>query len=103
MEEIKRIDLNEFKNEGFLQEVNRLFFHPLGLALEVIVDEDGNVEKLGGVWDYRDDPEGMFFTNNSLSTDKIERVRKLRESKIYHRKANPYEVEVDENGVQIKQ
>lgn len=102
MEEVKRIDLNEFKEEGFLQEVNRLFFHPLGLALEVIVDEDGNVERLGGVWDYRDDPEGIFFANNSLSSDKIECVRKLRESKKYHRKNNPYEVEVDDNGIQIK-
>lgn len=102
MEEIKRIDLNEFRNEGFLQEINRQFFHPLGLALEVLADEDGNIVKLGGVWDYRDDPEGIFFSNDSLSTDKIENVRKLKESKLYHRRNNPYEVEVDENGIQIK-
>src|ERR1035441_2858295 len=30
--DIKRIDPREFQNLGFLQEANRLFFHPLGLA-----------------------------------------------------------------------
>lgn len=63
--EIKRIDLNEFVKNGYLQEANRLFFHPLGLALEVIVDGSGNVEKIGGIWDYTDDPEGMFFYDAS--------------------------------------
>lgn len=28
------MDLGEFRDEGFLQEANRQFFHPLGLALE---------------------------------------------------------------------
>lgn len=84
-EEVKRMNLNEFRNEGFLQEVNRLFFHPLGLALEVFVGEDGNVTSLGGIWDYRDDPEGMFFTNDSLSEEKIDNVKKLRASKIMNR------------------
>ena len=51
---------------GFLQEANRIFFHPLGLALEVVVEEDGT-ERLGGVWDYRDDPEGMIFDSCDAS------------------------------------
>lgn len=58
--DIKRIDIGEFREAGYLQEVNRLFFHPLGMALEVMADDDG-VRSLGGVWDYRDDPEGMGF------------------------------------------
>lgn len=58
--EIKRIDIAEFRELGFLQEANRRFFHPLGLALEIHVDDDG-AETLGGVWDYRDDEEGMIF------------------------------------------
>ena len=57
---IKRIDIKEFREKGFLQELNRQFLHPLGLALEVNKDDDGN-ETLGGVWDYRDDPEGIIF------------------------------------------
>jgi hypothetical protein len=64
-EEIHRIDIAEFRRLGLLQEVNRLFFHPRGLALEVVVAEDGT-EQLGGVWDYRDDPEGMSFGDNMI-------------------------------------
>lgn len=56
----KRIDITEFRERGYLQEANRLFFHPLGLALEVVREEDGS-ERLGGVRDSRDDPEGILF------------------------------------------
>jgi hypothetical protein len=59
-EEIKRMDVKEFREMGLLAEVNRAFFHPLGLALEVMVGDDGS-EKLGGIWDYRDYPEGMIY------------------------------------------
>jgi len=61
----KRIDIKEFREEGFLQEANRQFFHPLGLALEIIQEEDGT-ESLGGVWDYRDDPEGIVFSEGTM-------------------------------------
>lgn len=57
---IKRMGAKEFREVGFLHEVNRLVLHPLGLALEVVVNDDGS-ETIGGVWDYRDDPEGMIF------------------------------------------
>lgn len=60
MSDIRRIDIKEFREKGFLQEANRQFFHPHGLALEVVVNEDGT-EQLGGVWDYRDDAEGIIF------------------------------------------
>ena len=62
MSEIKRIDIKEFRERGYLQEVNRRLLHPLGLALEVVQDEDGT-EHLSGVWDYRDDPEGIYFSD----------------------------------------
>ena len=77
---IKRIDIKEFREIGFLQEVNRLFFHPLGLALEVEIDDAGN-EKLGGVWDYRDDPEGMAFGDGMIDQEKVDRVLDLKDSK----------------------
>lgn len=60
-----RIDIKEFREHGYLQEVNRQFLHPLGLALEVHVASDGS-ETLGGVWDYRDDPEGIRFEGVGL-------------------------------------
>lgn len=55
----------EFRELGLLQEVNRRFLHPLGLALEVVVEGDGETH-FGGVWDYRDDPEGIIFAPHDL-------------------------------------
>jgi hypothetical protein len=33
--DMKKMDIGEFLEKGYLQEANRLFFHPLGLALTV--------------------------------------------------------------------
>lgn len=63
------LDLDEFRNDGYLQEVNRRFFHPLGLALAVVY---GNQEQLV-VLDYRHDPEGVRYDEVDLR--KFERVR----------------------------
>ena len=82
-EQIKRMDIKEFREFGFLQEVNRLFFHPLGLALEVEIEDDESV-KLGGVWDYRNDREGMRY-GGQLDEDKAERVESLRLDKAERR------------------
>lgn len=91
---IRRMNIKEFRELGFLQEANRHFFHPLGLALEVVselcpecgghsedddpceaCDGGGYIERLGGVWDYRDDPEGVTFSENMLSREKASNVR----------------------------
>jgi hypothetical protein len=71
--EIKRIDIKEFRSKGYLQEVNRRFLHPLGLALEVLVDEEGN-ETLGGIWDYRDDEMGIIYNYEESNSDRKERM-----------------------------
>lgn len=56
------IDLAEFRDTGYLAEANRQFFHPLGLALFVNFDDDGNATHLG-VFDDRADPEGWYMNN----------------------------------------
>ena len=71
---MKYLDPETFRNEGYLQEANRLFFHPLGLALEVNT-ETGVIK----VWDYRDDPEGIRF--EELDRRKSDRVRFLAEER----------------------
>jgi hypothetical protein len=71
---VKRIDIEEFRQVGYLQEVNRCFLHPLGLALEVITDDQGRAVSLGGVWDYRDDPEGMNFGPGMIDEAKVDRI-----------------------------
>lgn len=73
--EITRMDIKEFLNDGYLQEVNRRFFHPLGLALEVITDLD--VIKIGGVWDYRNDPEGLRFAEGEIDREKARKIDTL--------------------------
>ena len=70
---IKRMDIKEFRDIGLLQELNRMFLHPLGLALEVTVDDRGN-HALGGIWDYRDDPEGMLFGDSDIDAQKADEI-----------------------------
>lgn len=95
--DIKRLSIREFKEEGFLQEVNRLFFHPLGLALEITIDDELAV--ITGIWDYRDDPEGMLFGPEVINQDKIISVDNLKKSKVDARKI--YD-DVNEEGIQVE-
>jgi hypothetical protein len=73
------LDVREFVELGLLQEVNRQFLHPLGLALEVRAYPEEPWE-LGGVWDYRDDPEGMRFAEPP-SAAKAARVEEMVRTK----------------------
>lgn len=70
MSDIKRMDIRDFCDEGYLQEVNRRFFHPLGLALEVNIFEDGTKE-LGGIWDYRETETGMWYAESITKLEKF--------------------------------
>lgn len=81
MSEVKYLDIKEFRRLGFLQEINRLLLHPCGLALEVVVEEDGS-ERLSGVWDYREDPAGIYYGPGMISQEKINNVEQLAQSKV---------------------
>lgn len=102
------IDIAEFQREGFLQEANRQFFHPHGLALAVSTGWESweDVQKwlaargvkfgmnacqaiftflrkadldgvhLHGVWDYRDDAEGIVYSDLS-DQDSVERASRV--------------------------
>lgn len=72
---IHYMSAKDFMDGGYLQEVNRRFLHPLGLALEVRQDSPDSEPYLGGIWDYRIDPEGMQFGEDMLSEDKALKVR----------------------------
>jgi hypothetical protein len=81
----KYISLEEFVKFGYLQELNRQFLHPLGLAMEVVYDAAGNCVGISGIWDYRDDPEGIIYHESVLNSEdsqrKAERVREELEEK----------------------
>lgn len=70
------MDMREFRDFGYLQEANRVFFHPLGLCLGVMVDSDdpdwSKAELV--VRDLRNVPDGVFFYEKVISKEKIERV-----------------------------
>lgn len=57
------MDLERFQSEGYLQEVNRQFFHPLGMALTLVTSDDGSPAHLQ-VLDDRGDLEGWLFTTD---------------------------------------
>lgn len=93
MTEIKRMTPKEFREQGFLRELNRQFLHPLGLALEIIAPDAEEIaagndypERFGGVWDYREDPEGMAFDESMVNTDQAREqaaaIEALRRSKL---------------------
>lgn len=79
----------DFRDLGLLQEVNRLFFHPRGLALEVHADEEGRGSMapfmVVGVWDDRADPDGMWFGPDTIDQAKVDSVAAL----VTHRPQDP--------------
>lgn len=61
-------DLEEFRQKGILQEVNRTVLHPLGFALSFEIADSGEVTtKLLKV----DDPEGWHFDWNSFDLKEV--------------------------------
>lgn len=81
IKEFKKMTAREFMDIGLLQEINRRFLHPMGLALEVVINDLDNTCVFGEVWDYRDDPEGMIFSDSTINTkettEKEERVKEM--------------------------
>lgn len=67
-DEIKYLTPEYLRSSGLLQEVNRQFFHPIGLALDLVYDEETETYRLGGVQDWRDNEEGCIFEANPFSS-----------------------------------
>ena len=52
-------------DSGLLYSINLTLLHPLGMAMEIKFNDDGTKE-FGGIWDYRDDPEGLLFEDDTM-------------------------------------
>lgn len=100
MDDIKKITIKEFREKGYLQEVNRKFLHPLGLALEVIVDENGD-EFLGGIWDYRDSDVGIYYDIQNSDDERKNRFFK-NYTNIVDELAEKFKNRVDKLGFAIE-
>lgn len=75
------IDLQEFVDEGYLLELNRVVLHPLGLALVLDRADDGTLS-IAGIGDARDDPEGVTFTWEPGDVEKIRNVERLWDARV---------------------
>lgn len=101
--ELVYLPIAEFREVGYLQEVNRKVLHSAGLALEAWVEDDGpfeGVEYLGGIWDHRDDPEGIFFSPDQLDLSRKTAVEAEQARHLKVRRDTGY-ASVDVEGVQI--
>ena len=85
MSAMKYMDIERFIEEGYLQEANRQFFHPLGLALTVKAETDDETGEVTGPWeiagvqDVRPDPEGMIFMEiDEAKTDNVAKQAEVR-------------------------
>lgn len=63
---MKYLSSELIRGMGILQEANREFFHPLGLALEVNL-EDGTLK----IQDYTEDQEGVIFAPGTMEWTKF--------------------------------
>lgn len=95
MSEIKYIDIQELVDNGYVQEVNRRFFHLLGLNLEINKSDSGELQFVG-IADFRDDEEGLVF--DEVDVEKVKNVQKEIDRKIEARQKafgwflQPYEI-----------
>lgn len=70
----KYISVKEFQEKGYLQEVNRQFLHQLGLALEIVYDNDTGEYYIGGIQDHRE--TGISFGLEDTNPERIDRFIK---------------------------
>lgn len=84
MIENKKLLVSDFRKQGYLQELNRQFLHPLGLSLEVLSYEDGH-EEFGSIYDYRTDESGIVFdlinSDNARINDFISKANNIKREK----------------------
>lgn len=77
---MKCMEVKEFVDLGLLQEINRLLLHPMGLALSVMVEEDGSAA-FHKIIDVRDNPEGTIFGDKVIDVKKVQKVNEMLEAK----------------------
>lgn len=96
----KKMTPKEFYELGYLQELNRQFLHPLGMALEVVIDDETGDVSFGKVWDYRDDPEGMQFALEEYDARTEQEVLEMRAKaeRIMAEQANKAQTRVERLG-----
>jgi len=75
---MKYLKIKDFREKGYLQELNRRFLHQLGLAIEIKISDDGD-EVISGIQDHRDDEEGIYYDIANSESDRKEVFKKKKE------------------------
>lgn len=68
--------VKEFRERGLLWHINRTVLHPLGLALSVVVNDDGT-ESFGEIMT-TEDPEGWIYGEGTDGQEKYERFMRTQ-------------------------
>ena len=71
-------------DSGLLFEINRCVLHPLGLALAIKIEENGNME-FDSIWDRREDPSSFTFTEEAFEDGKSKLDRYYKENAVMDR------------------
>lgn len=69
------MSLKDFKDRGYLQEANRIFFHPLGLQLEVNTNNIDGIEEIQ-ILDRSIVPEGLVMSEEEITSEKAKEIAK---------------------------
>lgn len=78
-----RMDLNEFAEQGYVQEINRRFLHPLGLNLVVNLNAEDDEPNMY-ILDNRDQRDRLrVFSFGITDIKDKELLRKLKSKKDY--------------------
>jgi hypothetical protein len=78
--DIPTLRLEEILDKGILQEVNRRFFNPLGLALEIVPEQDSDGYFQTAIWDFRNDPQSATFDEEVVTSEIAKEKRRTIES-----------------------
>lgn len=82
----KTLSVNDFVRLGYLQELNRLFLHPLGLDLQVKLEN--NTLEFSEIIDCRDNENGIIFNEGYLDIIKRENIEFEYNKKMLYRLKN---------------
>ena len=66
-----------------MQEANRRFFHPLGLALAMIIDKEKKNTVAFQILDSREDDEGFMYALNDTKFTDFERLERFMKNKMF--------------------
>jgi len=85
--EVPVMSVKEFMDFGYLQEMNRTFLHPLGLALQL--RHNGNLWALDCIKDFRKDDTGLIYgfaqkTQEELQPN-VEKAGRVRDEMLARR------------------